>query len=64
MACIGLLCCLVTRLLPLEQAGQSGYVFFTIGIFKYFHGIIAGRRIRAAHARTTPEDRNALPHQL
>ena len=62
VACVGLLCCLTAILLPVQQAGKSGYVFFTIGIYKTIHGFIAGRRVRAAHARTRPEDHGPLSH--
>ena len=60
VACIGLICCLAARLLPLQQAGNAGWFFFLIPIWKTIHGRISGGHIRRAHARSTPEDRSAL----
>lgn len=62
IACVGLLCCATALILPPERAGNAGWVFFTIGIYKTIHGIIAGRRTRAAHARTSPEELVPLHH--
>jgi len=61
-ACIGLICCLMARLLPLQLSGNAGYFFFLIPVWKTIHGRISARRIRIAEAHTTPEDRHALPH--
>jgi uncharacterized membrane protein len=62
VGCVGLICCVVARFLPLGDAGNAGYCFFLIAIWKTIHGKISGRRIRAAYVRTTPEDRGALTH--
>jgi hypothetical protein len=62
VGCIGLICCLVARLLPPAQAGNAGWCFFLIAIWKTIHGFIAGKRIRAAHARTTAEELAPLHH--
>jgi hypothetical protein len=64
IACIGLICCLVARLLPPELAGGSGYCFFLIGVWKTIHGRISGQHIRAARARTDPADLHPLPHTV
>jgi hypothetical protein len=64
VGCIGLLCCLIARLLPPEHAGQAGFFFFAIGIWKTGHGIVSGRYVRRAEARTSPADRAALPHTM
>ena len=60
VASVGLLCCVAAMMLPPAQAGNAGWVFFAIGIYKTAHGFIAGRRVRAAHART-PADQLTGP---
>ena len=64
IGCVGLLCCVIAGLLPAAKAGAAGWCFFSIGIWKTIHGRISATHIRAAHARITPEDRQALPHHL
>jgi uncharacterized membrane protein len=64
VACVGLICCLVARLLPPNQAGNAGWFFFLIPAWKSLHGMIASKRIRAAQARTRPEDRHQLPPHI
>jgi len=59
---IGLLCCLVARLLPPAQAGNAGWTLFLIPVWKTLHGYISGRRVRAARTRMTSEDSSALSH--
>ena len=61
---VGLLCCLIARLLPPEQAGYAGYFFFTIGMWKTIHGFVTKSRVRKARARTSPDERHELPHQM
>jgi uncharacterized membrane protein len=61
MAGIGLLCCLIAGLLPVQFSGTAGYIFFTIFLWKTIHPKICARYIRKAHARCTPEDHLALP---
>jgi hypothetical protein len=58
----GLLCCLIACLLPPDQAGNAPFVFFGIFLWKAVHGRISARRVRAARARTSPEDLQSLPH--
>ena len=60
IACIGLLCCLIARLLPPEATGNAGWFFFLIGPWMTIHGMMSGRYIRAAQARTSAEDRLPL----
>jgi uncharacterized membrane protein len=64
VACVGLLCCLIARLLPPLYAGNAGWVFFTIGIWKTVHGYIAGSHVRRARARTSPADLKSLPRAI
>jgi len=59
---IGLLCCLVARLLPPAQAGNAGWTLFLIPVWKTLHGYISGRRVRAARTRMTSEDSSTLSH--
>jgi hypothetical protein len=59
VGCIGLLCALIARLLPPEQAGAAGWFFFLIAPWSTFMGY-ARRRARAA--LTEPEDLATLPH--
>jgi len=62
MACIGLLCCIIARLLPVEFSGNAGYIFFTIMIWKTIHGRVSARYIRKAHAHIAPEDHFGQSH--
>ena len=64
IACVGLLCCAVARLLPPQEAGNAGWFFFAIPIVRTVRGFIGRRYIRRAEARTTPQDRLPLPHQM
>ena len=56
VGCIGLLCCLVARLLPPAEAGNAGWFFFLIAPWGFLHGSISRRHIAAASAKTTSED--------
>jgi uncharacterized membrane protein len=58
----GLLCCLLSYLLPLNKVGFAPLCFFLIGAWKTVHGFVSRRYILAARARTRPEDLEALPH--
>ncbi len=58
----GLLCCLVAHLLPPDKAGEAPLCFFAIFLWKTAHGSINARKVRAARARTRPEDLQSLPH--
>jgi uncharacterized membrane protein len=62
VACIGLVCCIVATALPPLNAPSAGWCFFLIGVWKTIHGFVAGKRIRAAQARLTPQDRATLHH--
>ena len=59
-ACIGLLCALIARLLPIHQAGDAGYFFFLVAIWSTVNGRIVGRKIRRARALTPPQDLKPL----
>lgn len=59
---IGILCALIARLLPPEQAGDAGWFFFLIAIWSTAHGFVSGRFIRRARARTAPHDFEPLSH--
>jgi len=61
---IGLLCIILAVTLPLHHAGYAGYVFWSVGIWKYIHGSISGRRLRIVRSELTAEDRAPLPHSL
>lgn len=56
VGCIGLLCALIARLLPPNEAGNAGFFFFAIGLWSTLNGFLFGRKIRAARALTPPED--------
>jgi hypothetical protein len=62
IGCIGVLCAIIARILPPEQAGNAGWFFFLIAIWSSIHGFVAGRYLRRARACTAPEDMTALPH--
>jgi hypothetical protein len=62
VACVGLICVLVARLLPPSNAGNAGFCFFIIGIWKTIHGFVADKHIRNAHSRTSPEERTCSPY--
>jgi uncharacterized membrane protein len=59
IGCIGVLCALIARLLPPQDAGSAGWFFFLIAIWSAGHGLIARRYIRRARARTSAEDLQA-----
>jgi hypothetical protein len=63
IASAGLLCCLVASLLPLSRSSEAYFCFFLLLIWGRTHAIISGRRIRAARARTSPEDLLPLSHE-
>jgi hypothetical protein len=58
----GLLCCLLSYLLPLNKVGLAPLCFFLIALWKTAHGFIRARKLLAARARTSPRDLDALPH--
>jgi hypothetical protein len=62
IAILGLVCCLLSVLLPVDRAGFAPLSFLLIPIWKTIHGKISARRVRMAHTRTTPEDRLSLSH--
>jgi uncharacterized membrane protein len=62
IGCIGVLCAIIARLLPPQDAGEAGWFFFLIAIWSTGNGFIAGRYIRRARARTPSEDLLASPH--
>jgi uncharacterized membrane protein len=64
LSCIGLLCIVLAYALPLRIAGYAGYIFWLVGIWKFIHGSVAGRYIRAARVELTAEDRAELPHSI
>jgi uncharacterized membrane protein len=61
IAVVGLLCCLLARLLPLERAGEAYYCFFLLLFWGRAQALVSSRRIRVARARTPPQDLEPLP---
>ena len=59
---IGVLCCILAETLPTGMAGNAGYCFWLVGVWKTAHGYISRRYIDKARARTLPEDLVSLPH--
>jgi hypothetical protein len=59
-ASIGLLCCLLARILPLDQAGSAGYGFFLLLVWGRAEAFISRRYLRDARARLTAEDHHAV----
>ncbi len=59
VGCVGVLAAVVALLLPGYQAGQAGYVFFVIGIYKTVHGFVAAHHTRRARALCTEDDLTA-----
>ena len=62
-ACIGVIVCLAAQFFQPANATKACYFFFLIGIWKTIHGSLSGRYIKAAEARTSPEDLAPLSHQ-
>ena len=56
---IGLLCCLLARILPPAYAGDACYVFLLALLWRPVHGLFTRRSIQAARARTLEQDRAA-----
>lgn len=50
---IGLLSCVVALMLPPQMARLAGFVYMLIGVFKTWHGAVAGRRVRRVLAEQT-----------
>jgi hypothetical protein len=61
VACVGLVCCAVAHFLPPHEAGNAGYCFFLIAIWKTLHGRVAGRRCRIARSRCSEDDLHGIP---
>jgi uncharacterized membrane protein len=60
-ALVGIVVVVIAMVIPPWRAGNACWAFFLIGVWKTIHGFITRSRIRAAHARTSPED---LTHSL
>jgi hypothetical protein len=61
-ALIGLICCLIARLLPPQRAGSAGYCFLLLIVWGRLHAQFAKRRIGAARARTFADPLAAFPN--
>jgi uncharacterized membrane protein len=61
-ASVGLLCCLIALFLSPANANRAYYGFFLLIVWGRTHAFISSRRIRAARARTSPQDLEPLPH--
>jgi uncharacterized membrane protein len=64
VACIGLICIIAAHILPANVAGNAGWCFFLIPIWKTIHGTVFGRWIREARARTSPDDLHFMPSEM
>ena len=62
VAAIGVLCCLIAYLVPPERAGNAGFAFFIIGVWKTVHGFVAAKRARLAATRTHPKELLPFSH--
>jgi hypothetical protein len=62
VACVGIVCIIAAIVLPVEQAGDAGWFFFLIAPIKTIHGMIGGKRVRAARARTPAHELTSSPH--
>ncbi|SEF45208.1 Uncharacterized membrane protein [Bryocella elongata] len=59
----GLLCIAVACVIPPQHAGEAGWIFFVIGIYRTIHGTISGKRTRRALASCTPDELTGpIPH--
>jgi uncharacterized membrane protein len=63
IASVGLLCCLVANLLPLDRSSEAFYCFFLLLFWGRAHAFMSSRRVRSARARTSPEDLLPLPSE-
>jgi hypothetical protein len=61
---VGLICCLLAYLLPVQRSGEAGYGFLLLLIWGRSQAIVSRRFIRSARARTTPQDLLPIPHQI
>lgn len=62
-ASVGLICCLIAGLLSPSHANDAYYGFFLLIVWGRIHAVVSSRRIRAARARTSPEELNDLPQE-
>jgi len=60
---VGLCCSVIAHFLPPQEAGAAGLFFFSLAIWKTIHGFVTARYVRAARARTSPQDLLALPQE-
>jgi uncharacterized membrane protein len=61
-ASVGLICCLIASLLPRSHASEAYYGFLLLIVWGRTQALIGRRYVRAARARTSPEDLGPLPH--
>ena len=59
---VGLLVCLGAQVLPAASSSKAAFLFFLIGVWKTAHGFITRPRVKAARARTSPEQMTAIPY--
>lgn len=62
IACIGLLTCAIACVLPVNRSGEAGYFFFTIMIWTSVQRRVMAKRLRAARARTPPDELTMPAH--
>jgi hypothetical protein len=59
---VGLVCCALALFLPPDRIGRAGYGYLLLIVWGRSHALVSNRFIRAARARTSPEDRHAPIH--
>ena len=62
-ASVGLICCLLAILIPPSHSGDAYYGFFLLIVWGRTQALISTRHIRAARARTSPQDLEPFPHE-
>lgn len=46
VGCVGIVCAVLAHVLPANRAGDAGFAFFLIGLWKTIHGTISGKKLR------------------
>jgi uncharacterized membrane protein len=60
-ASVGLICCGLAFVLPLEHASRAFYGFYLLILWGRAQAIVSARQVHAARARTSPQDMEPLP---
>ena len=64
IGCVGLICCLIARLMPPATAGRAGWFFFLAAPWGFIHGRVSARKIKAARLRSSEGSQTGVREQI